>query len=213
MVDETAEDGTAQEIGTAQDSEESTLEVVVPKKSPAIAPTDFEKELQRVRTETGRRAAEAERKAEALAREVRDLKMRDMTEIERLQFERDEAINYANGAYSQLTASEQAANDARERFQRISELSRKTNVPFEELDKAQSPDDMAMIVHEWNQSLSAKQIEAEVEKTVERKAANKTIVGGGVPSTTNTRYDQALDAAFKAGDAVLYTRLLREGPK
>lgn len=211
MADETTDTGTAQETGTALEGQESTpnTEGADTAKTPAAKPIDFEKELQRVRTEAGRRAAEAERKAAELAAQVRNLQMRDMTDVEKLQFERDEAIRYANAAHAEV----EAERDLRARVERLSELSRRTNVPFEELNKAQTPDEMALVVHEWNQKLSAKQVDEAVEKSVERKSANKVVVSGGSPSTTTTRHEKALQDAQQAGDAVAYIRLLREGPK
>jgi hypothetical protein len=213
MADETNITGTAQlDPATAQDGQvqpPAQAAVAAPASTAQTKPApDVEKELQKLRSEQGRIAAQARRAEEAAAQlrqQNRTLQMRDMSDVERLQFERDEAYQFANATQQQL-ADQERERARQEDLQRIASL---TGAPLESLQDAQSPHDA------WERAvnhLKATTPAAQAQQQ-ERTEANAVYLGGGAPSTPNSRHEQALRQAVADGDPIAYVRLLREGKK
>lgn len=204
MADETTQNGTASETSTAQDGQPSTP--TTPATPDRV--TELERQLQQIKSNQGRTEAELRRQLAAAQQQQRELTMRDMSEVERLTFERNEAINFARQA--QVDADNVRLLQAR--TERISELARRTGVPFEELNKAESPDDLAILVHEYNSKLSKQQVKTQVDEALYDKEARKVDLGGGAPSTPTTRWERQIEEARKSRDPAAYIRLLRERP-
>lgn len=202
MADETTQNGTAQETGTAQDGQSSTPAASTP--DPRIA--ELERQLQQFKSQQGREAAELRRQLQAAQAQTRQYATAGMDDSQRIVFERDEAIRFANETNQRLEAMQlQQA-----RLERISELSRKTGVPFEELDKAQSPDDLAMLVHEWNAKQSETKITQQVEKRTEKREANAVDLGGGGAKRGTSGIEEKFKAAIASGDVREVAKLRKQ---
>jgi len=95
---------------------------------------------------------------------------------------------------------------AQQRYERISELSRRTGVPLEQLNKAETPDDLAFLVAEYKDQRLAGQVKEETDKAKEKAKANKVDLGGGKPHES----DSTEEALFKKakGDPIALARLL-----
>lgn len=208
MALEHEENGTAQiDPATAPNSTDQTpnhTDASPVSAAQTTAQVNAEKELQRLRSQAGRELAEARRlaeqarlAAEQIRGENRQLRMRDMSDAERLQFERDEAIQFANSTNAELQAERQRIANAAQRAADMQQVSDETGIPVSELAEAESFDAAWKlgVAYMKNKSPAAQQEQAE------RAAANAPFVGGGRPNTPVTRKDKAIEDAFLARDA------------
>lgn len=190
------EQGTAPSTGNQPPNQAETAPASTARTNPA---PDVEKELQRLRSEQGRIAAAARRAEEAanqLRQQNRTLQMRDMSDVERIAFERDEAISYAQSLEQQraVEAQEQARQ---EDLRRIAE---ETGAPLDLLQDAESPQDAwtRAIKHLKSTTPAARQAEQE------RSEANQVYLGSGAPSTPKSRQEQRFEQHAKDRNAHAY---------
>jgi hypothetical protein len=164
---------------------------------------DVEKELQRLRSEQGRIAAaarRAEEQAAALRAQNRTLQMRDMSDVERLQFERDEAYQYAQQTQAQLQEAEAARLREEARQADLADIAEEAGVPLSELQAAQSPQEARRIAFQFIKSNASSNREAEAE----RSEANRPYLGSGAPTTPTSRKEQRYEQAAKERNAHAY---------
>ena len=216
MADEmTTNTGTALETGTAPpEGGQVQPPAPTPEATPAPVPQqqtviDVEKELQRIRSQSGREIAEAARRAQAaeqraaeIERQFQEMRIRSAEDPdrERLAVERDQAMRYAQDAQKRLEEQELI----RVRWERINATAQRTGVPFDVLSQAESPEDMAAIVAQHYQSQTEAQAKAQADKIVRRSEANAVDLGGGNPSTPITRKEEKFREAWKRKDARSY---------
>lgn len=171
---------------------------------------DVEKELQRIRSETGRQLAQARREAEQARQAAeqirlqnRALVMRDMSDVDRANFERDEAINFAR----QTNAEREAERQERERLADLQAIAKETGAPMEELLQAESYGQAWQmgVAHMRKQTPTARQAEED------REEANAVYIGSGAPSTPATRREQKYDKMFNDRDINAYILALVSG--
>lgn len=171
---------------------------------------DVEKEMQRIRSETGRQLAQARREAEQArlaAEQVRQqnraLVMRDMSDVDRALYERDEAVNFAR----QTNAEREAERQERERLADLQAIANETGAPMEELLQAQSYGAAWQmgVAHMRKQTPTARKAEEE------RDEANSVYIGSGAPSTPATRREQKYDKMFQDRDINSYILALVSG--
>ena len=164
---------------------------------------DVEKELQKLRSEQGRisaNARRAEENAEQLRQQNRTLQMRDMSDVERITFERDEAYGYANS--ERTLRQEGEAERAREaaRLEDLREIAEESGVPFSALENAQSPQEARRIAFTHIKSTTPAAREAEQERT----EANAVYLGSGAPSTPVSRKEQRFQDHMQKRNATAY---------
>lgn len=150
-----------------------------------------------------RQMAQLRQQATALEARSNQAVMANMDDFQKAQYERDQYAARAQDLQQQL----ENQLLIQQRFERISTLSQRTGVPIEELNKAETPDDLAFLVAEYKEKRLASQVEEETKKAREKAKANKVDVGGGGPRTES---DNSLEAQFKAarGDPQKLARLL-----
>lgn len=211
MADESSTIATASQASTAQGAETTQppgTETQQPQAAQGRTPApDLEKELQKLRSQMGREVAEAKRRAEAAERQAQAIAQRDreqrlngMDDLERAQFERQEAINYAESVRQQSLAAQQAAQRERD----IAELCAEYGAPREIFDEATDYADAIKRARAYEKAQRAAQVEEEVEKRTRKVEANLPDLGGGKPSTAASRHDDELKAAWKQKDAKSY---------
>ena len=203
MALENEANGTAQlDPGTAQNAQNQppnqaeTAPASTARTNPA---PDVEKELQRLRSEQGRIAAAARRAEEAanqLRQQNRTLQMRDMSDVERLQFERDEAYQYAQSLEQQ--SAERAREQARQ--EDLQRIANETGAPLDLLQDAESPQDAwtRAIKHLKSTTPAAREAEAE------RSEANRPYLGSGAPTTPTSRREQRFEQLAKERNSRAY---------
>jgi hypothetical protein len=164
---------------------------------------DVEKELQRLRSEQGRIAAQARRAeeaAQALRQQNRTLQMRDMSDVERLAFERDEAMTYAQSVTAQLQETEAQRQREQARQEDLAAIAEEAGVPLDELQAAQSPQEARRIAFQFIKSTLSSTREAEQE----RSEANRPYLGSGAPTTPTSRKEQRFEQATRNRDSRAY---------
>lgn len=203
-------DGTAPlETGTAQANEIQTPEqaATTPATQAQIDPAlEAKRELQRIKSEQGRIAAQARRAQEDVQRlqaQNRELVMRDMTEVERLKFERDEAYGFANATQAQLQDQERE----RARQADLQQIAETTGAPVEELQDAESPQAA------WAKAVDYMKRQSQPARAAaaERSEANAVYLGGGAPSTPTTRQEQRYQQLMRERNADAYVLDLLNG--
>jgi hypothetical protein len=164
---------------------------------------DVEKELQRLRSEQGRIAAAARRAEEAanqLRQQNRTLQMRDMSDVERLAFERDEAMTYAQSVTAQLQETEAQRQREQARQEDLAAIAEEAGVPLDELQAAQSPQEARRIAFQYIKSTLSSTREAEQE----RSEANRPYLGSGAPTTPTSRKEQRFEQHTRNRDSRAY---------
>jgi hypothetical protein len=164
---------------------------------------DVEKELQRLRSEQGRIAAAARRAEEAanqLRQQNRTLQMRDMSDVERLQFERDEAYQYAQQTQAQLQEAEAARQREEARMADLAEIAEEEGIPMSVLQDAQSPKEARRLAIQYIKSNLSSNREAEAE----RSEANRPYLGSGAPTTPTSRKEQRFEQHTRNRDSRAY---------
>lgn len=207
MALENEANGTAQiDPGTAQNAQNQppNQAEAAPASTARTNPApDVEKELQRLRSEQGRIAAQARRAeeaAQALRAQNRTLQMRDMSDVERTAYERDEAITYARSIEAQLQETEAARQREEARLEDLSEIAEEEGIPMSVLQDAQSPKEARRLAIQYIKSnLSSTQA-----ADAERSAANRPYLGSGAPSTPTSRKEQRFEQHIKERNARAY---------
>lgn len=202
MADETTTTSTAQEnLGTASagQTQPPTNAGTTPDKATAL-----EKEVQRLRSEMGRQLAEERRQRTAAEQAAINATMSTMDETQRALYRAELAERRAQAAEAR-----EADNSAlTQRFQRISDLSQKTGVPLEELDQAQSPDDMAVIVSNYLSKKQSSAVEARAEVLAKETRDNAVDLGGGGGKRKSSTMDDQIKAARASGDVRELAKLM-----
>ncbi len=204
MADETTTSGTAQDTGTAPNGSQSPD---VGQSAPPAA-SDLEKEIQRLRSEQGRQMAELRRQAQQAQQQAQQAELRaqqaqmaGMDDFQKAQYRAEmaerEVVNLRQQMENQMLAQQ--------RFERISALSQRTGVPFEHLNRAETPDDLALLVADWNAKLLDERVKQKTEEATTKAKANKVDLGGGRPHESDSD-----EARFKKakGNPVELARLL-----
>lgn len=215
MADETTTIATASQASTAQgDSVSPPAGASDKPASPQINPADLEKELQKVRSQMGREVAEARRQAEEARRQAQAIAQRDreqrlsgMDDLERAQFERNEAAQHIQHLQQQLVD----AQNAREREQALNNLASEYGVPREVLEEATDYRDAELRARAYEKEQLEERINAKVEERIRKAEANAPDIGGGRPSTATSRYDDELREAWKRKDAHSYVLGILQG--
>ncbi len=206
MADETTTTSTASETSTAS-SGANQPPTNADGNQAQVSPSklaELERELQRVRSQQGREAADFRRQLADQQARTREVVTRNMPDEQRIVYERDEAIGFARSTQQQL----EAIQLQQARTERISELSRKTGVPFEELDKAQSPDDLAELVADWKEKQLDNKVKQQVEKLSAKREANAVDLGGGGAARKDaSSVDEQFKKALASGDVRQLARL------
>jgi hypothetical protein len=194
------EQGTSQNAQNQPPNQAETAPASTAQTKPA---PDVEKELQRLRSEQGRIAAAARRAEEAanqLRAQNRTLQMRDMSDVERLQFERDEAYQYAQQTQAQLQETEAARLREEARQADLADIAEEAGVPLSELQAAQSPQEARRIAFQFIKSNLSSNREAEAE----RSEANRPYLGSGAPTTPTSRKEQRFEQHTRNRDSRAY---------
>lgn len=210
MADEQPTIATAQN-GTAQGEQRPpATEKQQPQGAQTNTALDLEKELQKIRSQAGREAAEAKRAAEqarqeaaALRQQMRAIQTRDMDEVELPKFERDEARQYAASLEQQLQQMQQQIQRERD----IAQIASKTGAPREIIESAEDYADAWSRAADWLRENATTAAERKQAERAEKQAANAVDVGGGKPHN-EADWDTRLSKARKSGSAVELARLL-----
>lgn len=211
MADETTTTATASDVSTAQGGQTqppaqpgSQAQAPQATNPPAV---DIEKELQRIKSQMGREAAEARRAAQAAQdraaaaeRQIREQRLAGMDDLERSKFERDEAYAYARSVEQQAQVGQQ--NIQRERD--IADLMAEYGAPREVFDEATDYTDAIKRARAYEKRNREKQIEETVTKRLQKAEANSVDLGGGAPSTPVTRQEEKYREAWRKKDAKSY---------
>lgn len=208
MADEQERQGIAPlETGTTQDFREQpptpadATEAPQARKDPALE--NVEKELQRLRSEQGRVVAQARREAEQARQQAeqvrqqnRSLIMRDMSDVERVTYERDEAYAYARTRDAEI----QEQSNLRQKQDDLQRIATLSGAPIDLLNEAKDFDDawVKALTHVQSKTPAARQAESE------RSEANSVYVGGGAPSTPISRREQRFEEHKRNRDARAY---------
>lgn len=210
MADENGILATAQN-GTAQgDSQRPPATEMQQPQGAQNTALDLEKELQRIRSQAGREAAEAKRAAQqaqadaaALRQQLRAIQTKDMDEMELSKFQRDETAEYARSLEMQLQQMQQQVQRERDIVTIIS----KTGAPREIIESAADYADAWSKAAEWLKENATTSAERKQAERAEKQAANAVDTGGGKPHNSadwNTRFSEAR----KSGSALELARLL-----
>lgn len=201
MADETTTTSTAQPTGTASDGQTQ------PPKNEGATPDKaalLEKEVQRLRSDMGRQLADARRQQQAAETAAINATMSTMDETQRALYRAQLAENRAQ----QAEAREADTSALTQRYQRISDLSQKTGVPLEELDQAQTPDDMAVIVSNYLSKKQQDAVEKRAEALAKENRDNFVDLGGGGGKRKSSTIDDQIKTARASGDVRELAKLM-----
>lgn len=149
-----------------------------------------------------RQMAQLRQQAAQAQAQVNQVVTANMDDFQRAQYERDQAVAEVN----RLRGEVENNLLLQQRFERISALSLKTGVPIEELNKAETPDDLAFLVADYKEKTLAEQVRERTAKAKAKDEANKVDVGGGGTKANPNDMDSRYKAA--KGDPVALARLL-----
>lgn len=219
MADENARAATASDMSTAQPGQAqppaqgSSTPQAPQDKTPAV---DLEKELQRIKSQMGREAAEARRRAEAAerqaaeaTRQIREKRLSEMDELERARFERDEAFQSAS--YLQQQVQQQAQNAQRERD--VTELMADYGAPREIFDDATDYADAVRKARAYEKAQRDAEIEERVQKRLAKAEANAPDLGGGKPHDHDSFSAKLKEAKVEVSAVKLAKLLVQETKK
>lgn len=213
MADETTTTGTAQTTGTALDGQQSANNAdatTAQVSAEAARLAELEKQLQQIRSQQGReaaalkaQAAEAQRRAQEAENRAHQVAMSNMDELQQAKYLAD--LNGRRVAELQAQLESQQLMQAR--YERISALSQKTSVPFEVLNQAETPDDLAELVANYKAQQEQQRIEEATNKRIAKKEANAVDLGGGGKKREASSIDEKFKAAIASGDVRQIARL------
>lgn len=206
MADETTTTGTTQATGIALDGQPSANNAdatTAQESAEAKRLAELEKQLQQIRSQQGReaaalkaQAADAQRRAQEAENRAHQVAMANMDELQQAKYLAD-----LNGRRVQeLQAQLETQQLAQVRFERITAMSQETGVPFEELNKAQEPEDMVRIVSNYYKQQADGRIDQEVTKRTAKKEANSVDLGGGGGKRSPSGIEEKFKAALATGD-------------
>lgn len=139
------------------------------------------------------------------------LETRDMDESERRAY----LLEQENARFRQELANREAMLQQTQANARkveiLSRISRKTQVPIEELYNFEDADDAWEYANDKALEREKKQLAAQ-QREARSAAAAAVDLGGGAANTLLNEWEAAIAEAEKRGDARAYARLLRERP-
>lgn len=212
MADETTTTSTAQDTGTALDGQTSATNAnaTTAQQSPTDKLVELEKELQRMKSQQGREAAELRRQAQEAQQRAQMIEAQMHQAVTSNMDELQQAKYWAefNGRKAQeLQAKLESAELERIKFQRVTALSQKTGVPVEVLYEAPTPDDLAEIVANYKAQQAEQRIDQEVKTRTAKKEANSVDLGGGGKKRDPSSIDERIKAARASGSVLELAKL------
>ena len=162
---------------------------------------EFQSKVDRDRSETQRQLAETQRQAAEAAARLREYQLSGMDDIQRQQYELQEAK-------SQLSAIQRQAQVQSARNTDIENLSQLFGVPRQALEAAENYADALKISAEYSKQQAKQQAKAQAER-----AENNAVDIGGAGSLPKGRTSQAMAQAGKDKNAVAWLNAYLSQPK
>lgn len=161
-------------------------------------------EFRRYQATQARQIQEERQRADALAAQIREQKLKGMSDYEKIQFAKQESDQRAQALEQQLKQRE--LEDLKR--QDMMRLNQKTGIPLDMLESAKSYEEAQDMAMEYLSTQLESTVEERVAAAIEAKRANKTDTGGGKPAPVQTQREERMTAAMESKDAVSYVAAL-----
>jgi len=161
-------------------------------------------EFRRYQATQARQIQEERQRADALAAQIREQKLKGMSDYEKIQFAKQESDQRAQSLEQQLKQRE--LEDLKR--QDMMRLNMKTGIPLDMLESATSYEEAQDMAMEYLSTQLESTVEERVSAAIEAKRANKTDTGGGKPAPVQTQREERMSAAMDSKDAASYVAAL-----